>query len=216
MVMGVFVSTPAVPKDDQSWLVNRISDGVSTVTLDLSTFLGDNEDQYFAALNDEDTVGYLKSGIPLARIDGTQHYGPYDPAATDGRQNAVAGFLESQYEVEFTRKGLKGGTDQEAGMRYMAVINKDNLPVVPADGTVYKGLVLNFDKENTQQVTLLSGTGAASTGAFTPAAPVDKPAADADAAALSTSIGALIDALTAAGLMAGKGKKVKSVKINAA
>lgn len=211
MVMGVFVSTQAVPKDDQSWLVNRITDGVSSVTLDLNTFLDGKEDQYFASLTDEDTVGYLKSGIPLARIDGTQKYGPYDPEATDGRQNAVAGFLESQYAVEFTRKGLKGGADQEAGMRYMAVIDKRNLPVIPADGTVYKGLVLDFDKENTQQVTLLSGTGAAAD--ITPAAPVDKPAADADPAALSKTLGAIIDSLTAAGLMGAAAKKIKGVKV---
>lgn len=211
MVMGVFLSNQAVPKDDQSWLVNRLSDGVASVTLDLSTFLGDKEDEYFAALTDEDTVGYLKSGIPLARITGTKKYGPYDPDATDGRADAVAGFLESQYEVQFTRTGLKGGTDQEAGMRYTGVIDKTKLPVVPGDNVPYKGLFLWFDRAETQQATLLSGV-AGGTVSFTPADAVAKPEADADAAALSKSVGAIIDALTEAGLMA-SGKKVKSVKV---
>ena len=135
MALGVFQSNSAVPQDDQSWLVNRLTDGVSTVTLDLTTFLVSDtakESLYFASLTDEDTIAYLKSGIPLALITATNKYGPYDADATDGRAAAVSGFLESQLPIEFTRTGVKGGDDLEAGMRYMAVIDKSNLPVIPA------------------------------------------------------------------------------------
>lgn len=158
MVMGVFTTNAAVPKDDQSWLVNRMSDGVASVTLDLSTFLGDKEDDYFASLTDEDTVGYLKSGIPLGRITASGKYGPYDPDATDGRQAAIVGLLESQYEVEFTRTGLKGGADQDAGMRYMGVISRANLPYA-VDGATWAGWFIDFDK-TAQTVTILSGVPA--------------------------------------------------------
>ena len=132
------------PQDKQKWLLNRITDGVKKVTLDLSTFVGGaNESKYFASIDDENTVAYLYSGIPLARINNTNNFGPYDPTAKDGRQNKVAGFLESQVKVEFTRKGLK---EQyvDSGLRYMAVIDKGELPVA-INGAKVDGLILSYD-----------------------------------------------------------------------
>lgn len=145
MENGIYTVTNAEPRDDQSWLVNRFADGVRTVTLDLTTFIGgDNEDKYFASVSDTDTVSYLKSGIPLARITASGKYGPYDPEASDGRETGVAGLLESQLRIEWTRGGLKYKTFS-VGMRYMAVIDKSKLPVDTGEA-VFEGLF--FDMPN--------------------------------------------------------------------
>lgn len=52
-----------------------------SIPLDLATFTGAN----FAN-------GIVKDGCVLGQITASKKYGPYDPAATDGRQTAV-GFL---------------------------------------------------------------------------------------------------------------------------
>ena len=143
MENGRYTVTNAEPRDDQSWLVNRFTDGVRTVTLDLTTFIGgDNEDKYFASVSDTDTVSYLKSGIPLARITASGKYGPYDSTASDGRETGVAGLLESQLKIEWTRGGLKY-TTFSAGMRYMGVIDKSKLPVDPGTA-IFEGLFLDM------------------------------------------------------------------------
>ena len=97
------------PKDDQSWLINRITDGVREAQLDLSTFTKDksHENDYFASITDDDYEAWTKSGIPLAQITGTNNYGPYDPNASDGRNGTIIGFLESQVHVQFTRTGFE-------------------------------------------------------------------------------------------------------------
>lgn len=143
------------PQDKQKWLLNRITDGVKKVTLDLSTFVGGaNESKYFASIDDENTVAYLHSGIPLARINNSNNFGPYDPTTHDGRQNKVAGFLESQVKVEFTRKGLKERY-VDSGLRYMAVIDKGELPVA-ITGAKVDGLILSYDAGSGSDVELLS------------------------------------------------------------
>ena len=83
------------PKDDQSWLINRITDGVREAQLDLSTFTKDksHENDYFASITDDDYEAWTKSGIPLAQITGTNNYGPYDPNASDGRNGIRAARL---------------------------------------------------------------------------------------------------------------------------
>lgn len=146
MESGVITLGAAKPKDDQKWLVNRIADGVRVVSLDLTTFIGnsDKEKKYFAALSDTDSMSYLKSGIPLARITASGEYGPYDSEASDGRQLGVAGLLESQLPVEWVRGGLKYKT-YSTGMRYMGVIDKSKLPV-EVGTAVFEGLF--FDMPN--------------------------------------------------------------------
>lgn len=144
MVRTVGVATP---QDDQSWLINRMSDGIREVQLDLSLFTGDTtkEQTYFASINPDDVHAWMKSGIPLARVTATGKYGPYDPKATDGRQSKVAGFLESQLHVVFTRTGFENQYPV-AGMRYMGVIDSSKLPVTIADGTAMEGLFLSYEK----------------------------------------------------------------------
>ena len=128
--LGVAKTAENKPVDDQSWLVNRMNDGVMEVTLDLSTFIGDagKEKKYLTSTSDSDSVSWIKSGVPLARITATGLYGPYDSTASDGRQNAVDGVLESLTKIEWVRGGLKN-TRAVVGMRYMAVIDKAKLPV---------------------------------------------------------------------------------------
>lgn len=159
------------PQDDQSWLVNRMSDGIKEGQLDLALFTGDEEAEakYFASIDPDDTDAWLKSGIPVARVNGTNTYGPYDPAATDGRQSKVAGFLESQLHVVFTRTGFENRYPT-VGIRYMAVIDANNLPVDLPAGTQFDGLVLDYDKDAGSDVTVLSAGSGAANG---PAIPAD-------------------------------------------
>lgn len=77
-------TTESFGSDDQSWLGSAHgTDSTETISLDTSTFT--------PATHYPD--GYFKSGIPLGEITATPgKYGPYDNAATDGRQTLV-GFL---------------------------------------------------------------------------------------------------------------------------
>lgn len=159
------------PQDDQSWLVNRMTDGIREAQLDLSLFMGDEtkEQQYFASLSPDDFNAWLKSGIPVGKVTDTGLFGPYDPAATDGRQLKVYGFLESQLHVVFTRSGFE---DQypTVGIRYMAVIDRTNLPVTLPDGTLFEGLILDYEKATGGDVTVLSPAATASGESTAPGA----------------------------------------------
>jgi hypothetical protein len=77
-------TTESFGSDDQSWLGSAHgTDATETISLDTSLFT--------AGTHYPD--GYFKSGIPLGEITATPgKYGPYDNAATDGRQTLV-GFL---------------------------------------------------------------------------------------------------------------------------
>lgn len=137
--MGVFKENEIAPQDNQKWLVNGSSGYLRSVTLDLSTF---TKDEYFSTTDKEATVGYVKSGIPLARITSTGLYGPYDKDASDGRQLQVAGFLDTLFKVEYTRTGMKA-TANAASMRYSCHINNDELPVKLDKTTKTEGYVTN-------------------------------------------------------------------------
>jgi hypothetical protein len=78
--------TTGTAGQDHSWLASNagISDAQS-VTLDVSKFVSGTH--YDAATKT------LKSGIGIAKITASSLYGPYDKTATDGRQNALYGFL---------------------------------------------------------------------------------------------------------------------------
>ena len=205
-----------VPQGDQSWLINRITDGIREAQLDLSLFTGDKEKEkkYFASIDPDDFNAWLKSGIPVAKVTSTGLFGPYDPAATDGRQLKVAGFLESQQHVVFTRSSFENQYPT-AGVRYMAVIDRNNLPVTLAEGTVFEGLILDYDKSAGGDVKVLSpsaaGTAyklpnatASALGGVKQAANVANLATSADAAAIVTAVNTLFVNLRTAGVMAAK------------
>lgn len=76
-------TTEQFGSDDQSWLGSAHgTDATETIALDTSTFT--------AATHYPD--GYFKSGIPLGRLTAGGKYGPYNGAATDGRE-VLVGFL---------------------------------------------------------------------------------------------------------------------------
>lgn len=76
-------TTEQFGSDDQSWLGSAHgTDATETIALDTSTF---TKGTHYPD-------GYFKSGIPLGRITAGGKYGPYDNAASDGRQTLV-GFL---------------------------------------------------------------------------------------------------------------------------
>jgi hypothetical protein len=83
--MDLSLKTEQFGSDDQSWLGSAHgTDATETVVLDTSTFT--------AGTHYPD--GYFKSGLPLGKITSGGKYGPYDDAASDGRQTLV-GFLFS-------------------------------------------------------------------------------------------------------------------------
>lgn len=98
--------------EDRSWLGSRDgTDVTQTVTLDTSTFV---EGTHYAA-------GYIPSGTVLGRITATGLFGPYDNAASDGREVAV-GFLYSNTKVR------SGGPDVGAPIHWRGVIRASRLP----------------------------------------------------------------------------------------
>lgn len=82
--MDLSLRTETFGADDQSWLGSTHgTQATESITLDVSAF---TPATHYPA-------GYFKSGIPLGEITATPgKYGPYDGAATDGRQTLV-GFL---------------------------------------------------------------------------------------------------------------------------
>lgn len=82
--------------EDRRWCGARAGmDLCRSITLDVSTFIA-------AHVN---VKGAIPSGIVLGRITATGKYGPYDPAALDGRQVAAGHLLNT------TKVGNGTGTD---------------------------------------------------------------------------------------------------------
>lgn len=216
MFTGIAQTDLTEPADNQGWLVNRLSDGISTVHLAFDTFSGGGDDakldQYFAGLTDESTSGWIRSGIPLARITSggnTGYYGPYDPDAEDGRATAIEGFLESQIRVDFTRSGLKYSKGRY-GMRYTGVLDKTQLPY-SIDGATVHGWFLAWDKTTGEVAPLTSGgsTGGAAPAETTWANISGKPApaaaiADLTDAPTAADVNKILAALRSFGVVAAK------------
>lgn len=181
--IGVHSTGEVTVADDRTWLVNPIAGGVCDVTLDLTTFVGDGEKEkkYFTGLSSETNVAWLRSGLPLARITESGKLGPYDTGASDGRQLGIAGLLESNIEVEWTRGGLKYD-NVTAGMRYMAVIDKSRL-TVDVGSASFEGLFYDLpggnDAPHGAIVPLSKAAGESTATIGTGSVTTDKLAADA-------------------------------------
>ncbi|MYT26599.1 head decoration protein [Streptomyces sp. SID7760] len=81
--MELTLKTTSFAGDDQSWLGSEHgTQATETVVLDTSLFTA----------NTHYPDGFFKSGIPLGMVTTGGKYGPYDNAASDGRQTLV-GFL---------------------------------------------------------------------------------------------------------------------------
>ncbi|GGX26986.1 head decoration protein [Streptomyces chryseus] len=91
--MDLSLKTESFTQDRRDWLGSAHgTDAPVSVTLDVTTFT--------KATHYPD--GYIKSGIPLGKITAGGKYGPYNDAATDGRQTLV-GFLFTAQDVDARR-----------------------------------------------------------------------------------------------------------------
>jgi len=78
--MDLSSTTKTYGVEDHSWLASRHGhDNAQPITLDTSLFTA----------NTHYPQGFFKSGIPLGKITTGGKYGPYDDAASDGRQTLV-------------------------------------------------------------------------------------------------------------------------------
>jgi Bacteriophage lambda head decoration protein D len=78
--MDLSLKTETFNQEDQSWLGSEHgTNAARSITLDVSTFT--------AGTHYPD--GFLKSGIPLGKVTASGRYGPYNDAASDGRQTLV-------------------------------------------------------------------------------------------------------------------------------
>ncbi|AZM53334.1 head decoration protein [Streptomyces sp. WAC 01529] len=81
--MNLTTTTETFGQDDQSWLKSAHgTESAQTITLDTSAFTPATHYP----------KGYFPSGLPIGKITATGKYGPYDGAASDGRE-ALVGFL---------------------------------------------------------------------------------------------------------------------------
>ena len=147
MIHGTGVRTIA---DDQTWRYGEQLPGTVSITLDLATFSTANKTnkaKYLTGLDDSATEVYIKSGVPLARITSSGLYGPYDPEASDGRQERVAGLLESMLKVNVTVGGWEVEDSEVVGMRFRGNVIVKNLPVVPAETVAWDGDFVSVDPE---------------------------------------------------------------------
>jgi hypothetical protein len=87
--MDLSLKTESFTQDRRDWLGSAHgTDAPVSVTLDVSKFTA----------NTHYPAGFIKSGIPLGKVTATGLYGPYDNAATDGRETCV-GFLFTAQDV---------------------------------------------------------------------------------------------------------------------
>lgn len=156
MVHGTGLTTV---EENNEWRFVEQTGGVVSVTIVPELFNVDDEtlrNKYLTGVSPTATTIYIRSGIPLAKITSGANkdaYGPYDPNATDGRQTAIAGLLESMIAVNITYAGWDVD-DVYVGMRYRGDIIKSKLPVVPDTAAVWNG---DFWDVEDDVVTRLSG-----------------------------------------------------------
>lgn len=106
--------------EDRRWSPTRKGwDTCRSITLDVSTFVA----AHIAA------KGAIPSGTVLGKISATGKYGPYDDAASDGRQTAV-GFLFNTMPVGTAGSdtALASAPDVGATLMWEGVIDETFLP----------------------------------------------------------------------------------------
>ncbi|KDQ65689.1 head decoration protein [Streptomyces sp. NTK 937] len=120
--MDLNLKVESFTQDRRDWLGSAHgTDAPVSVTLDISKFT--------KATHYPD--GYIKSGIPLGKVTTGGKYGPYDDAASDGRQTLV-GFLFTAQDVD--ARGV-ASTSVVGSMLIHCFIREAKLPVpVDANG----------------------------------------------------------------------------------
>ena len=103
--------------DNQSWIASRhgLNNG-KPATLDVSLFT--KATHY--------PEGFFTSGIALGKITATKKYGPYDGAASDGRET-LAGFLLTSVKAP-----ADTATDVVGAILLHGMVTAANLPI-PVD-----------------------------------------------------------------------------------
>ncbi|GHI41109.1 head decoration protein [Streptomyces violascens] len=103
----------------RDWLASRHgTDATETITLDLSLFTTHTHYVEPAAGNPH---GYVRSGVPVGRIKASGLYGPYDPAAKDGRE-VLAGLVYA--EAAYTA----GTTNVPAALFWHGTVSAAKIP----------------------------------------------------------------------------------------
>ena len=165
MVHGTGITTV---EENNEWRFGEQDGGVVSVTLVPDLFNVEDEalkNKYLTGLGPNATTIYIRSGIPLALITSGENqgaYGPYDPDATDGRQTAIAGLLESMIAVNITYTGWDVD-DVYVGMRYRGDIIKSKLPVIPADDAVWQGDFYDVEEDKVTALSAKTATGGTTT-----------------------------------------------------
>lgn len=120
--MDLNLKVESFTQDRRDWLGSAHgTDAPVSITLDVSKFT--------KATHYPD--GYFKSGIPLGKVTVGGKYGPYDGAASDGRQTLV-GFLFTAVDVDARQVA---STSVVGSMLIHCFIRETKLPVaVDADG----------------------------------------------------------------------------------
>lgn len=104
---------------DRDWLASRHgTDSTETVTLDLSKFA---KATHYVEPSAGQPHGYVRSGVPIGRITASGLYGPYDPAAKDGRE-VLAGLVYA--EAAFTT----GTTKVPAALFWHGTVKTSKIP----------------------------------------------------------------------------------------
>ncbi|XUM00255.1 head decoration protein [Streptomyces venezuelae ATCC 10712] len=76
------------------WLGGRHgTDDTDTITLDITRFTSGTH--YVLSTDTSQPYSLFKSGVPVGKITASGLYGPFDKAATDGRQ-VLAGFVVAE------------------------------------------------------------------------------------------------------------------------
>ena len=115
MGISIKITSDTVGVDSKDWLAARKGfDTCRSITLDLSKFIA----AHYAN-------GYIPSGTVLGIVTATGKYGPYEDAASDGRQVA-RGFLFDAVRV--TDSNNNAFTDAGAALMWEAIVIEAKLP----------------------------------------------------------------------------------------
>jgi hypothetical protein len=155
---------------DDSWRYGEKNSNDSVSVVIVPELFKTNDNEYLTGVGPKATTVYIRGGIPLAKItSGTNQgmYGPYDKKATDGRQTAIAGLLESEVAVNITLAGWDID-DPTVGMTYRGDIVKSKLPVVPEESAVWDCDF--YDIENDSVTRLAGGASGSASSYVLPAA----------------------------------------------
>lgn len=118
---GITETTTAT-EFDQRWMASNsgLSTGFSK-TLDLSAAKG------IAGVLTKN--GDVRSGVAVGRITGTEHYGLFDGAATDGRQ-VLAGFVAADINVVDAKGAVQASGKAPFSLLTRVDVKTKFLPVV--------------------------------------------------------------------------------------